>query len=134
MSRLIDDDTWAVLTIYGEARGEPAEGKIGVAEVILNRMHRLFFSDGTVTDTVLRGYQFSTFNTGDPNRLAGARMDDRDPTVIACRDAWNIAKAGSEITSGAIWYHATTIPDPAWVKDGVYTVTLGHQKFYRPRA
>lgn len=67
-------------TLYGEARGEAALGKRAVAWVIRNRMkaaekwkaehkgrqHPLF-GDGTVAGVVLRPWQFSCWNKGDPN-------------------------------------------------------------------
>lgn len=66
-------------TLYGEARGEAALGKRAVAWVVRNRMkaaakhvavrgrsHPLF-GDGTVAGVVLRPWQFSCWNKGDPN-------------------------------------------------------------------
>ncbi len=67
------------LTLYGEARGEAALGKRAVAWVIRNRQdvakrwldlkgraHPLF-GNGTVAGVVLRPWQFSCWNKGDPN-------------------------------------------------------------------
>ena len=67
------------LTLYGEARGETAQGKRAVAWVVRNRMERAaeymklkgrqhpLFGDGTVAGVVLRPWQFSCWNRGDPN-------------------------------------------------------------------
>ena len=54
------------LTVLGEARGETQAGKLAVAHVIRNRMAK---SGRSVADTVLAPWQFSCWNTGDPNRL-----------------------------------------------------------------
>lgn len=55
---MLDADLEA-LNIYQEAGGEPDEGKAAVARVVRNRMRAKFFSDGTVTGTVLAKDQFS---------------------------------------------------------------------------
>lgn len=47
MTPLVPDDTWAILTIIGEAAGEPYVGQLAVAEVIRNRMRQRYASDGT---------------------------------------------------------------------------------------
>lgn len=73
------EDLLLALTLYGEARGEPIDGKRGVAWVVRNRRdaakawlakrgtkHPLF-GDGTVGGVVLRPWQFSCWNKGDAN-------------------------------------------------------------------
>ena len=66
-------------TLYGEARGEPALGKRAVAWVVRNRMEKAhdfvaahdrnhpLYGNGTVSGVVLRPWQFSCWNKGDPN-------------------------------------------------------------------
>jgi N-acetylmuramoyl-L-alanine amidase len=49
-------------TLYGEARGEPTEGQIAVAWVILLSL------EGAVAQVCLAPWQFSCWNQGDPNR------------------------------------------------------------------
>ena len=53
------------LTIVGEARGEPVEGQIAVANVIVNRSRK---RQQTIKDICLAPKQFSCWNFGDPNR------------------------------------------------------------------
>lgn len=67
------------LTLYGEARGETALGKRAVAWVVRNRMAQAeryiakrgrshpLFGNGTVAGAVLKPWQFSCWNKGDPN-------------------------------------------------------------------
>ena len=57
---MTDADLYA-LCIWTEARGQPYEGQVAVARVIANRMAKGYFSDGTVSGTVLRYDQFSAF-------------------------------------------------------------------------
>jgi len=51
-----------VLTVVMEAGGEPYEGKLGVAYVVINR-------GDSIPDTIFRGYQFSCWNTESPTRM-----------------------------------------------------------------
>ena len=55
-----DSDLYA-LCVYTEASGEPYEGKVAVARVVWNRMQCKYFSDGTITGTVLFPNQFDAF-------------------------------------------------------------------------
>ena len=56
-------------TIYGEARGEPLEGKIAVAWTVVNRFRKgSWLSGRTLAATALKRKQYSCWNKGDPNR------------------------------------------------------------------
>lgn len=127
--RVVDDEAWAIMTIAGEALGEPMIGKIAVAEVIRNRMARKYASDGTVIGTVLRAKQFSMWD--DKARLLAARIDDKDPKVRECIDAW-IESEHSTISKGAVLYHTIMIERPFWataqsVKE---VATIHRHRFY----
>lgn len=131
--RLIPDETWAVLTIWCEARGESAEGQRAVAEVIQTRMRRRYQSDGTVVGTVLRPYQFSSWNTGDPNRLRAAILDDADAAVAACRQAWRDVLAGESPVPNAVLYLNPAVVSvlPTWAHPDALVRTIGSHSFYR---
>lgn len=66
----LSDAQIMALTLYGEARGEPREGKIAVGTVILQRVtHRDW--DGTdIPSVCLAPYQFSCYLPNDPNYTA----------------------------------------------------------------
>lgn len=66
LENLLPDEVMA-LTLYGEARGEPIEGQIAVANVIMNRMREDTVKYKTVRDVCLEPKQFSCWNTTDPN-------------------------------------------------------------------
>lgn len=132
MSRLIPDEVWATLTLLGEARGESFLGKVAVGEVIRTRMARKYLSDGTVSDTVLRAYQFSSWNTTDQNRLAMARADSTHPLYQECARAW----AESErtiVTQGATHYLAPAVVAklPPWYDPTKITFREGGHEFLR---
>ena len=132
--RLIPDDTLAIITIWQEARNQGPEGQLAVAEVIWRRMKTRYSSDGTVAGTVLRPWQFSGFNTEDPNRVPSFKLDDANPTVKACKAAWELAKAGSNTTKNAVLYlNPKVVPRlPAWVGKSKKVATIGDHQFYVP--
>lgn len=57
---MTDDDLLATC-VADEAGGEPYEGKVAVAIVLMNRIGIPYSSDGTATGAVLRKDQFSGF-------------------------------------------------------------------------
>lgn len=116
--RLLPDDAWAIATIWGEARGESQLGKVAVAEVIRNRMVRRLCSDGTVAGTVLWPFQFSAWNTSDPNRRRMATLDTEDPILLDCRAAWEESEH-TIATLGATHYLNPSVLSrlPAWAAD-----------------
>lgn len=103
MNRVISDDLWGALTIYGEARGESYLGQVAVGEVIRTRTIRKVLSDGTIPGTVLKLRQFSCWCDGDPNRLAIASVLESDPAWDSCRQAWT-ESAKTIVTRGATHY------------------------------
>ena len=134
--RLVSDTALAVLTIWQEARGEPWEGKVAVAEVIRNRMKEKYSSDGTVAGTVAKPWQFSGWRSDDPNLMVSLRLDDDDPLVKECAKAWLEANNnGTNVAKGALLYLARRIlPNaPSWVKNSDRVAEIGHHVFYIPR-
>lgn len=129
--RVISDSSLAAITIWQEARGESFEGKVAVGEVIRTRIRRKVFSDGTVAGTVLWPYQFSGFNTKDPNRIASFKLDDSDPQYQACLRAWEFSR-DSNLTLGATHYCNLEIvnPRPIWATPEALTCVIGHHSFY----
>ena len=135
MARLLSDDALAVATIWQEARGEPYAGKVAVAEVIRNRTVEHYQSDGTVAGTVLRTFQFSGWNSGDPNRIKAAKIDDDDPIVQDCLKAWHEAVQGSQTVNGALLYfNPAIVAEPAWAQPSVATqvAEVGAHRFFVP--
>lgn len=133
MAQLVSDLAWATLTIWMEARGEPYAGKLGVAEVIRNRMRRSYNSDGTLVGTVLTPVQFSGWNTHDVNRIVAARLDEHEPMLVECQRAWGEAMFGmSNTVRGAVLYYnpAGVTETPAWAVGRQAVVVLGRHHFF----
>ena len=124
------------LAIWREARGEPIEGKRGVAFVIANRVRKPGWWGKDWKSVILKPWQFSSFNSNDPNSSKWP-TDDSDPTFNDCLTAAYEAHdgLGADPTSGAFYYHDTSIPFPkAWGEESQYenTLTVGRLKFYKP--
>lgn len=130
MSLIIQPDALAVTTIWQEARGEPYIGKVAVGEVIRNRMGRGYSSDSTVAGTVLRDFQFSAWNVGDPNRIKSLKLDDLDPIVIDCIRAWHESKK-TVYAKGAVLYCNTNLARPFWATPERMLTVIGSHTFYR---
>lgn len=131
---LVPETAWAIMTIAQEARSEPYQGKLAVAEVIRNRMNQRFFSDGTVRDTILRPYQFSGWNTSDRNRIICAGLKHNDKITIDCLNAWNEAiTLDTNITDNAVSYYADYITKPTWASSNEFkfTTKIGTHVFYK---
>lgn len=60
----LTDDERAVTTIYGEAANQPHEGRVAVGNVILNRLHLPYASDGTMAGVTLHKWAFSEYWSG----------------------------------------------------------------------
>lgn len=126
---LIDPEIWAVLTIIQEASGENSEGMIAVGEVIRKRMRLKLFSDGTVPGTVLRPYQFSGWNTTDPNRIRVSLSKINDPIVVKAITAWENSRVTSH-SNGATHYHSRKIKSPDWAAGKTSCASIGNHIFY----
>lgn len=118
-------------TCWGEARGEPMEGKIAVAAVILNRWRSgRWFAGRTIAETCTKPYQFSCWLESDPNRTKLLAVDLRDRMFRECVAAALQAIGGEDPTDGSTHYHALHVR-PAWARDKTPTRVIAHHLFYR---
>lgn len=129
--RLIADYLIGVVTVFQEAEGEPYEGKVAVAEVILRRTKRKFMSDGTVIGTCLRRLQFSGWNDNSPNRIRSLQIDTSVPAVNDCVRAWIEADKGSNLVPDCLHYYAHKIVSPPWTEGAEVVATIGNHTFVR---
>jgi spore germination cell wall hydrolase CwlJ-like protein len=119
------------LNIYHEARGEPLQGKIAVAHVVLNRVAASRFP-GQVCDVIKQGgerrryrCQFSWWCDG---------RSDKPRDLVAWRESLLIALlirrgAADDPTEGALWYHADTVR-PYWADLLKPRTKIGKHIFY----
>jgi spore germination cell wall hydrolase CwlJ-like protein len=123
--RLASDFYWGVATVWAEARGEPHAGRIAVGEVIRNRARKHNWS---IAKVVLEPLQFSCWNAHDPNRDHAATIDDMDPVVVECANAWLAAK-DSDLTEGALNYFNPKISQPSWGPEMLHPIKIGSHVF-----
>jgi hypothetical protein len=119
------------LNIYHEARGEPLDGQVAVAQVVMNRVGDAEFPD-RVCEVVRDGgewplarCQFSWWCDG---RI------DRPDDLAAWTGSKDLARrilTGSvgDPTGGALWYHADHIT-PEWNMDILRQAKIGRHVFY----
>jgi len=124
--RLLSDFAWAVATIWQESRGEPYAGKIAVGNVIRNRCG---LRARTVAEVVLAPYQFSGWMTTDPNRVPAALIEDTDPVVKDCADAW-LASEKTALVGNATLYANLDIVKPDWLARVAKVAQIGHHTFF----
>jgi spore germination cell wall hydrolase CwlJ-like protein len=120
-------------TVYGEARGEPQEGRSAIAHVILNRVRAGGWWGRTISEVCLKRWQFSCWNPGDPNRARLFQIELADRELILCARACIEALAGGgDPTGGATHYHATSMPaPPRWARGRVPDLVIGRHAFFR---
>lgn len=117
--------------VYFEARGEPDEGKVAVAHVVMNRAANGRFPD-TVCEVVRQGgekvrhkCQFSWWCDG---------RSDEPSDAVAWSESREVARLAywgytEDPTAGALWYHATRVK-PVWRKALVRGRQIGDHIFY----
>jgi len=120
------------LNVYHEARGEPRDGQLAVAMVVMNRVKDPRFPNN-VCDVVkqggeAQGCQFSWWCDG---------RSDRPTDPAAWAQSRRLAEevlAGQleDPTDGALWYHADHIK-PGWKMAITQGPTIGRHVFYASR-
>ena len=124
-------------TIFGEARGEYAckdggiSALIAVANVIHNRFLQGRFGKNH-QDICMKPFQFSCWNTNDPNRIIIENIDQKLPLFKICRDVAKNVLEGHwpDLTKGSDHYHTKDIY-PYWSVKKTPEVTIGRHHFYK---
>ena len=123
-------------TLWGEARGEGAEGMKAVACVVLNRVkvakrRGSFWWGNDLIQVCQKPYQFSCWNRSDPNFQKLQNVNDSNTDFVIAKGIARraVLSALSDITSGATHYHAKGIL-PYWAKHEEPVVTIGNHIFY----
>ncbi|HEX5183364.1 MAG TPA: cell wall hydrolase [Allosphingosinicella sp.] len=112
--------------IYFESRGEPIEGQLAVADVVLNRAASGRYPPD-LCDVITQHAQFSFVRKG--------RMPTADRASEAWRKAVAVAHiaedklADAEVPANVLWYHATYV-SPGWGKRLTRETQIGLHIFY----
>jgi N-acetylmuramoyl-L-alanine amidase len=127
------DLQYLAVTMWGEARGEGIDGMRAVGHVILNRAESASY-DNSVRAVVMRPWQFSVWNTGDPTRPRLERLINGWQPVGRDGEMWLIAQAiareilenrSTDPTNGAVYYHADYV-SPNWSRNAIGSQIGGH--------
>lgn len=106
--------------VNGEARGEPYEGQVAVAAVILNRVRHSSFPN-TIAGVIYQPGAFTAVSDGQINVAIA-----QDSTVYkACQDAMN----GWDPTGGAIYYYNPATATNKWIWSRQVIKTIGKHRF-----
>lgn len=118
-------------TLFGEARGEPTEGKIAVAWVIRNRLSRPKRFGSTIGAVCRQPYQFSCWNSHDPNLPKLKAVTLADPVFKECLQIATDVCADKipDPTNGAQFYRAIGTPAD-WAIDHKPCAEIGAHEFF----
>ena len=106
--------------VNGEARGEPYEGQVAVAAVILNRVKHSSFPN-SISGVIYQPGAFTAVSDGQINVPIAS-----DSTVYkACQDAMN----GWDPTGGAIYYFNPDTATNKWIWSRAFIKQLGKHRF-----
>lgn len=130
------------LVIWREARGEPPEGKLAVAHVVMERTRRpnyrdskgYTWGDGTVLSALFSPWQFSSVTDPKDPQLTRWPKDDLvwDDCVSAA--TWALLGMKPHPMPGADSYHDVSIPEPkAWEQEKTFVGQIGRLKFYHTK-
>ena len=118
--------TCLATAVYFESRGEPLEGQLAVAQVVINRARSGRYPS-TYCGVVKQAAQFSFVRAG------------AFPRVNAAADTWRVAQAiariaqkqlVAELPSDVLWYHADYVA-PRWRQALTQVQKIGAHIFYR---
>ncbi len=119
-----------IQAVYFEARGEPKEGQIAVAEVILNRVKSRRFPN-SICDVVFEGHSAA-------NRCQFSYVCDGLPELVVNEDLYaSIADLVDEVLGGkmhsvvgsAQFFHNNNVR-PEWASELTFVRKIGHHNFY----
>jgi N-acetylmuramoyl-L-alanine amidase len=118
-------------TIWGEARGEPWDGKIAVAAVMLNRWRSgRWFAAPTLAGTCQKPGQFSCWLDNDPNKAKLLAVTLADASLQECWSAGLTAVNGPLPFAQNVWHYLVTGTPAGWATGQAPIATIGHHSFY----
>ena len=106
--------------VNGEARGEPYEGQVAVAAVILNRVRHSSFPN-SISGVIYQPGAFTAVADGQIN----VPIDPNSTVYKACQDAMN----GWDPTNGCIYYFNPDTATNKWIWSRPLIVKIGKHRF-----
>lgn len=117
-----DDIHLMAQVVYGESRGEPYNGKVAVASVILNRLCSSKFPN-TIKKVISQNNAFSCVKNGKINA---------EPDKISYNAVMDALK-GNDPTNNALYFYNPKISTCTWMKNisKKNLITIGNHIFFR---
>lgn len=106
--------------VNGEARGEPYEGQVAVAAVILNRVESPSFPN-SIAGVIYQPGAFTAVTDGQIN----VPIDTASSVYRACQEAMN----GTDPTGGAIYYYNPEKTTNQWIYSRQVVTVIGKHRF-----
>jgi len=123
------DQVVLALCAWKEARNGGQAGMQSVMNVILNRAKR---QQKSVYAIVFAPLQFSSMTyQHDPQLLLQAEETDTSWLMAQALAGQAATNSLADITQGALFYYALTIPEPSWAKSMLQTVVIDNQRFLK---
>jgi len=116
----VSDEQLLARAVNGEARGEPYEGQVAVAAVILNRTRSPDFPN-TIAGVIYQPGAFTAVSDGQIN----VPIDPNSTVVKAVRDALN----GWDPTYGCLYYWNPATATSKWIWSRKVVVKIGKHNF-----
>lgn len=115
-----DDDEFSLLVrvVSAEARGEPHEGQLAVAAVILNRVKSSAFPD-SISEVVYQKNQFTCMTDGQINQEVSQ----------SCYQAVQEALQGNDPTGGCLYYYNPKTATSKWIFQLPIDFRIGNHVF-----
>jgi len=129
MPQPVADQACLATTVYLEARSEPMNGQLAVAEVAMRRRDRGNWG-GTVCEVVSAPHQFAITTT--PGSFDVSNIDAfHKAWQIAGKSIqnWQLPVAQRKMVVPRADHFATVAVNPAWSRNH-HTVTIGEHAFY----
>ena len=119
-ARGVSDAQLLARAVNGEARGEPYEGQVAVAAVILNRVDHPSFPN-SIAGVIYQPGAFTAVDDGQIN----VPIDPNSTIYKACQDALN----GWDPTGGAIYYFNPDTATSSWIWSRPLIKVIGKHRF-----
>lgn len=111
-----------VLAIYFEARGEPEDGQVAVAEVVMNRVEDPRYPN-TICGVVNQPQQFSFMSDGKSEVMLNSVAKEKATTIA------NKVISGYRLGITSTHYHTVDV-NPKWAKKMELDGIIGRHLFY----
>lgn len=127
MNLTAEDKILMAICIYHESRGEPFEGQVAVAQVLIDRAEE---RKQSIRHVIFAPDQFSWANGG-----ARPAIKDYESLVTAGRavDVAVARRATGDTMQSADHYFGDYIPVPKWSKSMTFIKKIGKHLFYRDK-